>query len=449
MKEGGSLEPARSVAEAHVGSGKPITARDFIPVLSRETKGESSRDLLIYLHVPFCSYKCAFCDWVADIPTGQLTGGPALRDRYVEALCAQIEYIGPQLTNLGYVPRFIYWGGGTPTRLDCDGFVRVVTEMRRSFDLSTVQEHTMEASPETLTVEKLRTLKRLGVGRLSMGVQSFSADELRRAGRGHSPEQAKDAVHLIRRAGIEQFNIDLIAALPDQTLEDLAQSLRTAIELEPTHVTVYIYRPTLSTAMANLIQRGMRSPAELEHIEKSYRLVRQTLEDGGYEEYTMGYFAKGSRYRCKGEEYYFTLRGDWVGFGSGAVSILGHHRLRNFHANLHRYIEDPLVFDSCRDLRDHKVECAMYALRQAMQTEAGIRYDNFLRFFGHPFSEVRNDPSLQDLLAHYENCGAEFRDTGSSFFITPESRGRTYIAAWHRRQNAVLGLDHAQGASIA
>jgi oxygen-independent coproporphyrinogen-3 oxidase len=433
-------------ADAAVASGKPISAHDFIPVLARELAGEGDRELLIYVHVPFCSYKCAFCDWVADIPGGQLTGGPGLRERYVEAVCKQIRYLGPQLIDLGYVPKFIYWGGGTPTRLEADGHARIVDALRTSFDLTAVQEHTMEASPETLTPEKLQMLKSLGVMRLSMGVQSFNPDELRRAGRGHSPEQAMAAVDMIRQAGIEQFNIDLIAALPEQTLESLEYSLKTAAELQPTHITVYIFRPTTTTAMAKQIHRGFRSVADVDHVGRSYRLVKETLEAAGYEEYTMGYFATSREYRCRGEEYYFNLRGDWIGFGSGAVSILGHHRLRNFHVNLHRYMDDPLLFESCRDLRDHKPECAMYALRQAMLTEAGIRYDNFQRFFGHPFSEVRKDPPIQRMIDYYESCGAEFRETDCSFFITPESRSRTYIAAWHGRQATVLDLDEADAA---
>jgi putative oxygen-independent coproporphyrinogen III oxidase len=430
-----------------VAPGEPISAQDFFPVLARELAGESNRDLLIYVHVPFCSYKCAFCDWVADIPGGQLTSGPDARERYVEAVCRQIRYVGPRLTDLGYLPKFIYWGGGTPTRLDAEGHACIVEALQASFDLSTVQEHTMEASPETLTPEKLRMLKSFGVMRLSMGVQSFNAEELRRAGRGHTPEQAVAAVRMAHEAGIEQFNIDLIAALSEQTLAGLQYSLQAAVELQPTHITVYIYRPTTTTAMTRQVKRGVRSLGDVEHVERSYRLVKETLEAAGYEEYTMGYFAKSREFRCRGEEYYFNLQGDWIGFGSGAVSILGHHRLRNFHANLPRYLEDPLLFESCRDLRDHRQECAMYALRQAMLTEAGIQYDRFQRFFGHPFGELRKDPPIQGLIDYYQSCGAEFRETDRNFFLTPESRSRTYIAAWHGRQATVLDLDEDAAAS--
>jgi len=445
LREGKRLDrteiSGRVPEEETAGSGKPISVRDLVPILTRELAGEHNRDLLIYVHVPFCSYKCAFCDWVADIPGGQLTSGPDVRAQYVEAICKQIREVGPQLMRLGYVPKFIYWGGGTPTRLESDGHARIVEALETSFDLSRVLEHSMEASPETLTVEKLQVLKSLGVMRLSMGVQSFNAEELRRAGRGHSPAQAAQAVEMAYQAGIGQFNIDLIAALPEQTLEGLEHSLKRAVELQPTHITVYIYRPTTTTAMAKQIQRGARTVGDVEHVARSYRLVKETLEAAGYEEYTMGYFAKSGEFRCKGEEYYFNLQGDWIGFGSGAVSILGHHRLRNFHAGLQRYLNDPLLFESCRDLRDHKQECAMYALRQIMQTETGIRYDSFQRFFGHPFTEVRKDPPIQRLIEYYESCGAEFRETEEGFFITPETRSQTYIAAWHGRQATVLDLD--------
>jgi oxygen-independent coproporphyrinogen-3 oxidase len=439
-----SREPApRDAAPGPKAQGRPVSTGDFMPVLARELAGERNRDLLIYVHVPFCSYKCAFCDWVADIPAGQLTSGPSTRERYVEAVCRQIRDVGPRLTVLGYVPKFIYWGGGTPSRLDSEGHTRIVEAMQASFDLSTVQEHTMEVSPETLTPEKLRVLKSLGVMRLSMGVQSFNADELRRAGRGHAPSQAIEAARMVREAGIAQLNLDLIAALPEQTLEALEHSLKSAVAQEPAHITVYIYRPTTTTSMAKLIRGNRRSLGDVEHVDRSYRLVKETLEAAGYEEYTMGYFARSRDYRCRGEEYYFNLQGDWIGFGSGAVSILGHHRLRNFHVNLERYIADPLTFESCRDLRDHKQECAMYALRQIMQTESGIRYDSFSRFFGHSFGEVRRDPSVEKLIEYYQSCGAVFQETGDSFFITPESRSKTYITAWHGRQATVLDLNEA------
>lgn len=410
--------------------GGSITASDLVPLVAREIADEPNKDLLLYVHVPFCKYKCTFCDWVADIPTRQLTSGRDSRQTYVDALCRQIRHLGPRLMGLGYVPRYIYWGGGTPTRLDGPQFRQIVGALGESLDLSRVKEHVMEATPDSLSVPQLEAMRDVGVGRISMGVQSFDATELRKAGRGHSPEQADRAVEMMRAVGFDNFNIDLIVAFPDQSFDVLRRSLQRAVAHRPTHVTAYVYRPTPATYMAQRNKKDGRVPGGPQHMLDCHALTKEVLRAAGYDEYTLGYFSRGPENRCSGEMYYFYLQGDWVGFGGGAVSILGHHRLKISHSSLAAYIADPLTFESCERLPERQVEAAIYALRQALVTDAGVNFENFRRFFGFPFSSVRDHPAVRAFMGYYKYCGAVFNETPTNLAITPASRAAAYMRVW-------------------
>ena len=127
----------------------PISATEVLSRATKELEGVDDKDLLIYIHVPFCNSKCTFCDWVSDIPVAELRSGPSTRNDYGQALCQQIRFFGPRLMDMGYTPRLIYWGGGTPSKLEAAKTAEVITALRDSFDLSRVEEHTVEVSPES------------------------------------------------------------------------------------------------------------------------------------------------------------------------------------------------------------------------------------------------------------------------------------------------------------
>src|SRR5205085_7228182 len=240
------LAAAPSQTAAELDADEPLSPASSEQVLARVSSAVASKankDLLVYLHIPFCSSKCHFCDWVKDIPVQQLRSGPSVRRGYIEALTKQIRYYGPKLMEMGYEAKFVYWGGGTPTRLEGDEISEVVAALKDSFELSAVEEHTMETSPETLTPEKLKAMREVGIERVSIGIQSFHDTELRRSGRAHMAAGAEAAVRMVKAAGYENVNLDLIAAFPDQSLEMWKASLAKTIELDPSHITVYLYRP--------------------------------------------------------------------------------------------------------------------------------------------------------------------------------------------------------------
>jgi putative oxygen-independent coproporphyrinogen III oxidase len=405
-----------------------ISAAEVLSRVTKELEGVDNKDLMIYIHIPFCNSKCTFCDWVTDIPVAELRSGPSTRNEYGQALCQQIRFFGPRLMDIGYTPKLIYWGGGTPSKLEAGETAEVIAALHDSFDLSHVEEHAVEISPESITAQKLETMRSLGVNRISMGVQSFDDVELRKGARSHSAAQAEAAARLIKEAGFRNFNLDLIVAFPDQTLDVVEQSVSKAIELEPTHLSIYMYRPDPDTVMAQQIRRGYRKLVGIEQMLASDELSKALIEKAGYFEYMLGYYAKEPEHRFKGEEYYFSLQGDYIGFGSGAGSILGHHSLSNVPGNLHKFMAHPLEFDQCGKFSPRQPFDD--GLRAALLTSTGINFHNFKRLFGFDFAEIRNQPSFEAGLDFFRRCGAVFEETKEYLTLTDESRHKAYINSY-------------------
>jgi oxygen-independent coproporphyrinogen-3 oxidase len=427
------MESLSTVHVSEILRAKALAADALVDLVRPRLGQTRDRSLLIYLHVPFCSSKCTFCNWVSDVPVSQLRAAASVRRDYALALRTQISTLGPLLRELEYEPTHIYWGGGTPSMLSSEEFEIVIDALATSFDLSRIEEHAIETSPETLTLEKLSTMRRLGIDRISMGVQSFDNQELRRAGRAHSAETAVDAVRLMRDAGFGNINLDLIAGFPEQTPEVLERTLEKTIELDPEHVTVYVYRAEANTVMANQIHKGSRGTRTLDENLESYTCAQRALERAGYVEYTVGYFSRNDRYRFGGEDYYFGLVGDYIGLGSGAESIIGHHSLANRPGRLQQFLAHPTEFSAVTQFSPKQLDPVLRALRLTILTERGVDYRRFERLFGFPFAAVRSDPYISGLLQYLRYCGAEFVEEDDRLFVTERTRSRSYIVALQRK----------------
>lgn len=439
-----SQRPAGGTLRAQALRG--ISPDSLFEILGDELKdAPGPRDLLIYLHVPFCSSKCHFCDFVADLDVPDLLSGSSIRGDYVSALCRQISSYGPRLHDLGYRPRLVYWGGGTPSRLAPEELERVISTLAESFDLSGVQEHSFESSPETLTEEKVARLRGAGVDRVSIGVQSFVEQELRRAGRAHSAVQAIEAAQAVRSGGIENFNLDLIACMPGQSLADLRLSLETCASLQPAHVTVYIYRADPRTVMAKQIGRGDRHSVRLAHMLESFQLCQRVLTEAGYTEYVLGHFARDKESRFLGESYYFDLAGDlidagdFIGFGSGAGSTLGHYSLSNSHRTFHRYREDPLTIECCERYSPQNIGIISRELRLAMLTWNGIDRQRFERLFGYPLTALGDQPLFGDYLSYFRLCGAQIVEDDRGLRVTEATKLRAHLRSYVATTGYVRG----------
>lgn len=425
-----SATPVNAFCQHSTGPVNPV---ELPALLEPNLRGRDERPLLVYLHIPFCSSKCTFCNWVSDIPVSQLRAGAPVRRDYASALCEQIRALGPVMRDLAYEPACIYWGGGTPSILSGDEIESVAEALAGAFDVSAISEHTMETSPETLTADKLRAIRRAGVDRISMGVQSFDDQELRRAARAHSAETALRAVDLVRHAGFTSLNLDLIAGFPGQNTDMLRRTLDITLQLAPEHITVYMYRAEDNTVMATQIQSGHRPQRSLDDNLSAYECASSAITSAGYLEYTVGYFVKDPSHRFKGEDYYFDLEGDYLGLGCGGESILGHHAFRNPPNGLQQYLANPSHFAEAERFSLDRLEGILRALRLTVLTERGIDYVRFEQLFGIPFTAMRDQPAVKGMLHYLRYCGAEFVETPARLMITPETRSRSYIVALQRR----------------
>lgn len=404
-----------------------MNAETLLSDIAAVRRTTEPKPLQIYLHIPFCASKCHFCDWVDDIPVEQLRSGPAVRRNYAGALKRQIEFWGPHLTALGYRPTSIYWGGGTPTRLDAEEIAATQDSMRAAFDLTSLSQHTMESTPNELTGEKLARLKAIGVDRLSLGVQSFDADQLRRAGRAHSVEQAMAAVPLANRAGFDDVNIDLISGFPEESLETYRKTLETAVAVAPSHITVYSYRATPRTTMAMQVHKGIRHAIGLDAMIASYELTQEVLTRAGYEEYCFNGFCREPRYQFKAGLYGYTLEGDIIGFGAGAQSQIGGMSLLNFDTNLHRYIDDPFEFDEVERYTLEQADKLFPLLGRALLTRDGISFSRFEYITGIPFAEAWANQAVRAWFRYIENCGAHLSFAPDRVYSVDRDIHRVYL----------------------
>lgn len=394
----------------------------------REVVGEERHPrLALYVHVPFCSSKCHFCDWVTEIPVRRLRSGALERSPYVTALCDQIRFYGPQLTNMGYRPEVMYWGGGTPTRLTGAEMTAVAYALDEGFDLSGLRQWTVETTPNDLDPATLEVMRGLGVTRVSVGMQSLNPYQLRRAGRAHSREQAMESLPMLRVAGFEEFNVDLITSFPGEDRDSFAETLGTVLAMDPPHVSVYPYRATPRTVMAMQLDREFVEAHDQHSMVDDYELAMDLLGATGYHEYCHGYWVRDARHEDQDGNYKYDLAGDKIGFGSGAESIIGHHLLWNENTKYGRYLLSPREFSFARRFALEEPERLTASVGGALMTREGVDYARFRRLTGLDFAQVRATEYFTRWFSLLERCGGEFVETGRGLRLEKETIHRAYI----------------------
>ncbi len=251
----------------------------------------------LYIHVPFCFHKCHYCDFYSFVDS---------RDRqqaFTDALGAELETLAGQVSKIspGLARpelRTIFVGGGTPSLLTPDRWRQVLKTLASCFDLSPIArgdgEFTVECNPETVTAELMATLREGGVDRVSVGAQSFDGRHLKTLERWHDPASVKRALDLAREAGIARRSLDLIFAIPGQSLDDWRHDLETAVSLDPEleHLSCYCLTYEQGTAMTTRLQRGEFEPSPEDLQAEMYMLARETLRAYGLERYEISNFAR-------------------------------------------------------------------------------------------------------------------------------------------------------------
>jgi oxygen-independent coproporphyrinogen-3 oxidase len=276
----------------------------------------------LYVHVPFCASICNYCNF----NRGLFDAG--LKDRYVAAVCAEIaSAAGP--SSPARVDT-IFFGGGTPSLLEPAEIGGIVDVCRQSFDLSSDTEVTLEANPETVTVDRLEGFRQAGINRVSFGVQSFRDEELRRLSRLHSASRAREAVAMARAAGFDNVSLDLMMWLPQQSVAQWLSSIDALIDIRPQHASLYLLEIYPNAPLRDTMAREGWSSAPDDDAAEMYLQGLERLDAAGYEQYEISNVAEPGRESQHNLKYW--TDGEWLGFGPGAHSTKGRVRWKNVSA---------------------------------------------------------------------------------------------------------------------
>lgn len=269
--------------------------------------------LSLYVHIPWCIQKCPYCDFNSHAVKGQLP-----EQRYVQALLADLER---DLASFGINRPIssIFIGGGTPSLFSPEAIDKLLTGIRQLLKLEATAEITLEANPGTFESHKFSEFRALGINRLSIGIQSFNDQHLKKLGRVHDARQAFTAVEMAQQAGFENFNLDLMFGLPEQTLAESLADIKTAIELNPQHLSFY----QLTLEPNTYFHRFPPKLPEDELIFTAQQRCQQQLAEQGYQQYEVSAYSKAGM-RCKHNLNYWQF-GDYLGIGAGA-----HGKISNF-----------------------------------------------------------------------------------------------------------------------
>jgi len=292
--------------------------------------------LSLYLHIPFCSLKCRYCDF------NSYAGLEELVEPYVGALIAEMR-LWSAFARGRPVPT-VFFGGGTPSLMPIEQVERIMRALRERFALAPDAEVTLEANPGTVDLAYLRALLGAGVNRISFGVQSFFDDELAALDRIHTAAEAEEAYRWAREAGFQRVNLDLIYGLPRQPLERWQASLERAIELAPDHMSLYALTVEDGTKLAYDIEHGTVPEPDGDAQAEMYEWSQERMAAAGYRQYEISNWSlpvlsgvEGPGQECRHNLVYWR-NGDWLGLGAGAHSHLGGLRFADVYSPK-RYVQ--------------------------------------------------------------------------------------------------------------
>ena len=330
---------------------------------------EGASPLGLYIHIPFCKSKCRYCDFCS-FPKTDLE----LMKTYTRALCREIE-----ARALPLPVDTVFFGGGTPTILPLPLVSGILSCLKESFHILPDAEISIEGNPATIREEGLRELFSLGFNRLSLGVQSVHADELKALGRIHTFEQAEETYLAARKAGFRNINLDLMFGIPLQTPGSLQKTLEKTIGLAPDHISLYGLQIEEGTPFAK--KKDTLSLPDEETERSMYQNSVKQLEEAGYHRYEISNFAKEgkeSRHNLK----YWTYR-DYLGFGLAAHSFYDRCRSSNTRV-LDDYLKNPAAAEDEKQKISTR-EASQEYIMLAMRLEEGIRDSEFRNLFGYSF----------------------------------------------------------------
>lgn len=302
-----------------------------------------SDSVSVYIHIPFCRTRCFYCDF------NTFSGRERLIPDYVTALCSELTRQKPYV---GTPVHSVYFGGGTPSRLDVSDVQRIMTAVKDTFELIPDAEITFEMNPCDVTADYAAALANIGINRVSLGMQSVIPEELKRMGRRHTHEQTAAAVDVLRSAGLRNISLDLIYGYPGQTMENWQRSVAAAMELDIQHISLYALSVEEGSALRRQLEMGKLTLPDEELTVAMYEYAAKTLTSKGetvpqwlsrnitskcFEHYEISNWAEDEAHESRhNKQYWFVL--PYYGFGAGAHGWIDAQRIRN-EGSIEKYIQ--------------------------------------------------------------------------------------------------------------
>lgn len=351
------------------------------------------KEISLYVHIPFCVRKCAYCDFPSFAGKEDLTG------KYFDALLSEI---GKEETTAGRKADTVYFGGGTPSSVPPEFICRVLEELRGKYEISPEAEITLEMNPGTLKKGAGERYLEAGINRISLGCQSFNDRSLKRLGRIHREREILETFDSLRKTGFRNINLDLISDIPGEKSEDLERSLKRAVSLEPEHISVYSLILEEGTELFRQYENGELKdlPDEDTRQENDIR-VRSILKDNNYNRYEISNYAREGK-ECRHNLTYWN-RGDYRGFGLGAASLTGKRRFTNAPDLV--YINQPggvLAEDRFLSEKEEMEEFFFLGLRQLRGVAEGAFREMFNKDIPPEYKKVLEEQTGSGLML-FEN----------------------------------------------
>ena len=284
------------------------------------------QSLGLYIHIPYCIHKCGYCDFNSHpIKHDEM-------DHYIDALVAEMKHYAKIYSNTNII-KTIFLGGGTPTTLTVYQLECILKECVKEFKVAPDAEITIEANPATIDIEQMKSIRQTGYNRISIGVQSFDKTELKLLDRAHGPEEVHSTVDCARKAGFDNLSLDLMFAIPNQSLSSWESNLDKALGKNPEHLSTYNLTIEQGTAFSKLQSNGKLIMPEDGHQLELYKKTIERLTKKGFHHYEISNFARQGK-ECKHNITYWENT-NTLGLGAGASSYINGTRFKNINLPAH------------------------------------------------------------------------------------------------------------------
>ncbi|MDO8527849.1 MAG: radical SAM family heme chaperone HemW [Deltaproteobacteria bacterium] len=345
------------------------------------------KNIALYIHVPYCLEKCPYCDFHS-VAT---SGAPIPEIDYADVLIRQLKWEVERLEIKGSALASVFFGGGTPSLMKPEFFGKVLSAVSEQFDFDSSIEITVETNPASALLKNFQAWRAFGINRISFGVQSFQEHLLKKLGRRHTPQEAREAIQSAREAGFDNISCDFIFGIEEETLEDLEKDLKEALSFDLPHISAYQLTVESGTPLAVWVKEGTFHLPDEDHLVMMHKKTVELLENGGLKRYEISNYSKiglESRHNLQYWRY-----GDCLGIGSGAVSCVNGKRWRTTR-KLKNYLSGNWDYEDEETISDKTAlkEKWMMGLRLA----EGVELDPVLhQKWGSTLSKWEKDGLLQ------------------------------------------------------